>query len=433
MKWGLIRFDGLDENIISKTLINIGDVLQMMALEKILFEQFNAKQEDIVYLKYYELSHYDGEEYLIVPINLLVIHDEYNIQFLSMPEKIIPIFLGISFSDTRLLDKQIDYLKKWQPIGCRDERTMLMLRRYGINAYVQGCISITYCQQKKLYVDRKKIFLVDVPAEVEQYIPIELLKRCEIVKQEIYIDPNELPEHSLRIYTEELINKYINEAEMIITSRFHGAILGLALGIPTIVTLEEYTYRFGWLSKVLPIYTRESFKNIKWDIQAPNICGIQKQILNLAVKRIDGVNKKYRDMYELSEKLERGIKEEDENQQISLTAKAIEYIDSNFKMEDEVKFSVWGINKNAEEIYNYFKNNYPAARLVAAYDMFREVEFHGIKTRYPEKFSKDETIFVTAYIASQIAPEIFEKNGIDTKHYYLCCRNFIKEIRKGEK
>ena len=428
MKWGLIRFDGLDEKFISKTIINIGDVLQMMALEKILFEKFNAQKKDIIYLNYYELSHYAGKEYLIVPINLLVMHDEYNIQFLSMPSKIIPVFLGISFSDTRLLSEQIEYLKKWQPIGCRDERTMLMLRRYGIEAYVQGCISITYCNKKE-NKKRNKIFLVDVPIEVEHYIPKELLQKCEIVKQEIYADPNDLPDHSIREYTEKIISKYSNEAEMIITSRFHGAVLGLSLGIPTIVTLEEYTYRFGWLSKFLPIYTKNSFKDIKWDIDATDVCTIQKQMLSVAVERICEVNSKYRNIYMLSEKLERGIDEEDENQQISLSASAIEYIDNTFKVDDKIKFSVWGINKNAEEIFEHLKKKYPEAKLVAAYDMFRKIDFHGIETRYPENFSEDEIIFVTAYIAAQIAPEIFKKNNIESSHYFLCSRNFIEEVK----
>ncbi|MHB9292886.1 hypothetical protein Holit_01999 [Hollandina sp. SP2] len=37
----------------------------------------------------------------------------------------------------------IKYLKKHEPIGCRDYGTVKLLGKYGINAYFSGCLTLT--------------------------------------------------------------------------------------------------------------------------------------------------------------------------------------------------------------------------------------------------------------------------------------------------
>ncbi|MEL3908407.1 MAG: polysaccharide pyruvyl transferase family protein [Treponemataceae bacterium] len=261
MKFGVLALD-YDSQVVNSgrneySIVNIGSVVMRLMLEKLLV-RMGIPQDEIIKINFYNLSSYDGE-YVIVPINMHWMQDTGNKKLFTMSKKIIPIFLSISLNDTNIDEQQAIFLRRFEPIGCRDERTMNVLRKNNIDAYLFGCIS---CILEKRTVEPKdgKVFFADVPYAVKKFIPESMKKRIEFVEHEIPIEKlnGKTPEE----YTRTIIKRYKNEASLVVTSRFHGAIIGWALGIPVIVTNEAYTFRFSWIKKLFPFYTNKDFKNI---------------------------------------------------------------------------------------------------------------------------------------------------------------------------
>ena len=423
MKFGIIQFDGTDTDKFDKVIINIGDAAQLMAIENI-YAQMGVSPEEIVYIDYYDLETYDGD-YVVVPVNLLIIHDPGNKRFLRFSPRIVPVFLGVSFSDPTLGQHELAVLRKYEPIGCRDQRSMDLLRSHGIEAYVNGCLALTLPRSKSEH-HGKKIIFADVPASVLPYVPEELYKDIEFVDQEVFDSLDSLPNGSLKDFTKQVIEKYETDARLIVTSRFHGAVLGMALGIPVIVTLEQYTYRFSWIKNIVPFYTEGSFDSIDWNPSAPDLEPMKQRMIRIAIDRIEAVYRAHSLICDQSAFLECGDTGDDLGQ-IPCYAGALGFIRERWKQDDAFRYSIWGINKNAEDIYQFIRSNYPNAVLAHAYDMFNEKLFHGVRTKYPSDFEKDEFVFVAAYLASQMAPGYFAEHGVNEDQYYLCKRSFIGE------
>ena len=79
-------------NLITKgdKVKNYGDDMQVHAI-KLLYEYMGINYSDVVRITINELFTYDGEEYLIVPINLPFLG-----RYPAISPKIIPVYLGIS-------------------------------------------------------------------------------------------------------------------------------------------------------------------------------------------------------------------------------------------------------------------------------------------------------------------------------------------------
>lgn len=60
------------------------------------------------------------------------------------PEWITPIYISVHISKSEILSEEvIEYLKKNEPIGCRDNSTKILLQNNGVNAYFSGCLTMT--------------------------------------------------------------------------------------------------------------------------------------------------------------------------------------------------------------------------------------------------------------------------------------------------
>ena len=133
MKYANLKHNGLARGK-EKRIVNIGDAFEIISIDQI-YERMGILSEDIVYIDLYELDSYDGEE-VVLPINFLLFPQMMGKDFLNFSKKITPVFLGVSFAQTELTRNQVDYLKQWEPIGCRDERTKNVLLKQGIDAYI---------------------------------------------------------------------------------------------------------------------------------------------------------------------------------------------------------------------------------------------------------------------------------------------------------
>lgn len=135
--------------------INIGDYIQALASSQFLpqVDGFIDRDE--------ELRNYDGEPCKVI-MNGWYMHIPQN----WPPSDLIdPLFVAFhinsSVKDFLLSPTSIMYLKKHQPIGCRDINTMELLKNKGVDAYFSGCMTLTLGE--KYYSEKKdnNVYIVD--------------------------------------------------------------------------------------------------------------------------------------------------------------------------------------------------------------------------------------------------------------------------------
>lgn len=417
-------------------LVNFGDYLQCIIIENI-YKKMGIGKNDILNLSKEELTKYNGEEYLILPLNWglfdKVFIDENN--HISISPKIIPVFLsmttGINYKEEYFNDYNINYLKRFQPIGCRDEITMNILRRYGIEAYLNGCLTATF-DKRKVSDNQKKILFVDVPIELYEYIPSEFLKDAEFFNQQYYIDNNQSEE----VTKNNIIDRYRyyeENAKLIITSRLHVASPAMAMGIPVIFVKTKLDMRFSWIDKYLPLYTPENYSEINWNPYPIEYEDIKKKIINNSVRRIKETYRKYQDNLEISEFYENRNK----NDYVSFTEllhndyeKAIDYLEAKYDKEDSFTYGIWGLNKAAENFYEYMNLNYKNAKLDLAVDLYKKINFNGVKSISPSEidFETVDNLFILPVSASNMAFNLLKSNKVKRNRYCICAEVYIEMI-----
>ncbi|MFY0714347.1 polysaccharide pyruvyl transferase family protein [Seonamhaeicola sp. NFXS20] len=251
MKYGLLTYD---EN---KRFFNVGDNIQSLAAK-----QFLPKVD--MFLNRERLADYKGEKIKLI-MNGWFTHNIHN----WVPsEDIDPIFVSFHMNNTAapsmLNDKGIAYLKKHQPIGCRDQFTADTLKAKGIDAYFTGCLTLTldsykvddskrtdkvyivdplysYPRPEKIFYNAKATIrnilngsafqLSKKNKHLRKFIDEDLLNSSEFINQEpssnVYSDEQKFE------MAETLLKKYAR-AKLVITSRIHCALPCLALGTPVI-------------------------------------------------------------------------------------------------------------------------------------------------------------------------------------------------------
>ncbi len=129
-----------------------------------------------------------------------------------------------------------DYLKAYEPIGCRDYFTMNKLRDLGIDSYFSGCITMTLPQMPIVEHEKEYICIVDVDLRVKN----KLLKLLDGKGYELkFVTHNgeadkERTWEERKAKVEELLTIYRN-AKCVITKRLHCSLPCLAQGTPVVL------------------------------------------------------------------------------------------------------------------------------------------------------------------------------------------------------
>ncbi len=148
-------------------------------------------------------------------------------------EAIVPVFVGFHITPTFgsrrhfLSGASLDYLKKHQPIGCRDDATRQLLERAGVRAYTTRCLTLTFPRRERT-PKRGKVFVVhgeDLP------IPRLLRRRAINVTQDLSAT---VGDEAKRVAARALLERYRDEARLVITTKLHCALPCLAMGIPVV-------------------------------------------------------------------------------------------------------------------------------------------------------------------------------------------------------
>lgn len=226
---------------ISHSTINIGDDIQTIAAKKFLPEDSVAVDREFV-------SQFGYPSQLPVLVSGWFMHQkdtfwdlEAKAPDVSWPpsEAINPFFISVhftgSFHKSVFSEKNIEYLKKYSPIGARDFYTLQELEKRGIPSYFSGCLTLTLDNP---FDERNNvIYLVDVDEATRTYVKskcsspiVEITHGKPLLKLLVV-------EHRLK-YAENLLNMY-RKAKCVVTTRLHAAMPCLAFQTPVLMISSE--------------------------------------------------------------------------------------------------------------------------------------------------------------------------------------------------
>ena len=257
---------------------NFGDAIQSLAMEN-LYLEMGVAPENLLLIPRDAIDKYDGEPCLL-PLQGWF---GYFADIFPLPwsKGITPFFSGFHLTSThgsheRFVERGLpELMRPFQPIGCRDCATMYFLRSQGLNAYFSGCLTLTF-DKRRSEPQNGRVFLVDIEDEVKKRIPPAVMKEADqSITHYHYFSTYPVDDKSAMDFEDmsrRILDRYKNEARMVITSRIHAALPCLAMGIP-VVFLDDKggDERFGALKGLIPIYKPHEMSLVNWNPDLPDV------------------------------------------------------------------------------------------------------------------------------------------------------------------
>ncbi|EMS70385.1 polysaccharide pyruvyl transferase family protein [Ruminiclostridium cellobioparum] len=435
---------------------NYGDYVQSIAIEY-LYEKMDIPKSEIIYITAKELSTYNGEE-LLLPYSYvmhLFVFPEY--ENVKLSKKIIPVFLGGSFSFTQFGGKYplnkvltlphsqtnentitwLEMFRKFAPIGCRDEFTYKFIAAQGIPAYLQGCITNIFpCRPDGNY---KKTFFVDCTSDILPYVPKQLLENAEVMTNYVSNDGLSVEENYQRI--KQRYDYYRDNAALVVTSRYHVATPCNAMGIPCIFINRKINYyskdiRLDTLNPYIQLYSSEDYSNINWYPQWQDFSELKEYIAQLAIARIREVYKRYTETSQIRKFFQTRIDgyESVKNTEVAYKTKLRDYIQQNFAMPMQGRFYIWGAiqllcDGNNVVLANLVNEINPNLEFVEWIDTFKSGILANKPIRKPDELclAENEFVIVAAETAVPDALNRFNKMQLSQKQFLILSNTMIEE------
>jgi len=410
MKYGYFFYRKPLRPEIRERPVNLGDPIQALAAIN-LFHEMGVPDESIIPIDRYDTANYDGEE-VILSANTINAYEHicYPSHFLPFANRIKPVVISFHLN-RKMNDEEITYLRGHGPIGCRDERTMLFMREHGIEAYLSGCLTVTFPRRVE-NENQNKVFLVDCPNKLLKLIPQEFVQDAITLTQVIRINSNS---NDNRITKEEAedyhsaaykqLYRLRDEARLVITGRLHIAAPCLAMGIPVVLAKEVFDIRFGFIDKYLPLYTREHWHEIDWNPSAQNIENEKTLIKECFFAQVRAV----------AARTEVSAMYENRHSQIPyLPSYSVDIVLSKLPLPKDkpFKYAIWGGCCEASiQLHNQIVNTFEKAALVNMIDTYASGKILDVDIIRPSEISnlaEDVIVFVTPPAVYKAAKELLE-------------------------
>lgn len=386
--------------------INIGDSIIAIASDELL-EVAGITQKDVVNIPYYG-SHKVEEECLLLVYGQF--GRQYDMDFINH-KNLHPVFLGIGLKDRYLDEAEIKYFKNYEPVLCRDEFTRSLLRTYGIEAYLFGCITLLM-DNDAIGTDedrtRQKYYFVDIREDYSDVIPHHILEEGVICSQDIKNTISEVNNLGRTEYTKRILREYKNNAKMIVTSKLHCMTPCYAMGIPTIALGENFSYRYSFIDAFINSYDRETIKDFNWEVR------VQRDILGNVTK----------DMKKVIQSAIRGDNDIESIKKIDnfyMKRNRWVYFKSIKKILHDIfderinrNYILWGASSAGYAIAACIEDEIEGSQLVSIVDMYADGSFASLSIERPEaciNANTKETVVVATLSGREAAFDYLESIG----------------------
>lgn len=413
MKYGLITNVMTFGHLTAASRSNLGDDIQTHAVEH-LYASMGIAPEQIVRLNRYEFHEYDGRHgYILMPMcGYFTLGNAQSP--LPLSPYIIPVYFSFGLSSDVDDPADLAHFRAHEPIGTRDERVMRMFRERGISAFTSGCLTITFPLRERAPVDGK-VFLVDVPDELLDYLPSKLADKAERITHMHPFEriPSDQAEaERLDALARHLCQRYAEEGALVVTSRLHCAAPCIAMGIPTIIVAHNISDRFAWLDRYVKIHTVESFAEIDWNPTPPDIEVAKQMIRSAAARQIEAAHARWAPLAEIScfyESRER-------SQYNHLMAQALQRVLPG--PTTPLRFAFWGANTHGVRLSRALREERPGSELVVVVDEYLDAErFCGVevvRSAALEALRKEGVyVFIATYAGREYAEQRLRESGVE--------------------
>lgn len=407
---------------------NIGDPIQSFALID-LYKELGIKDENILPIDMCSLNSYHGEKVLL-PLCGVAIGIQFC--FLPLPKNIIPIFISAHFAKNNLSKDEVEYIKKYEPIGCRDEFSLKLMKRYNIDSYLTGCITITLNKRRNTNL-QKIIYLVDIPTELENYIPSEIKDNAIRLSHLLPLSGNamSISECNRLIYTsKEILDIYRDKAALVISSRMHALVPCMAMGIPIVPVFENISYRFSWFDKFVTLYSLDNFAQINWNPKPIDLEETKALFKNIFASYISN-NIKSSNNIKMLESLNSFYNNRNRSDYGNRYRKIIkQYKEKSGPLKTLSQYIIWGCGLIGDVVYDIMKEEFPNASMLCACDTFLCKEnklFHGAKIISPDELIEYPNAFIvlSTYSGSKYGFEVMKQlNRVENEDFiYVASQN----------
>lgn len=403
--------------------VNLGDNFQTLALENLL-ENSGINKEDITKVLM-------TENLLLENIKIFMQgHFGREVsQYALTDNGKVPMFLGFGLLDSQLNEEEEEYLKKYEPILCRDEFTAATLKHYNIEAYISGCMTLTLPRRENI-LHAKKIFFVDTPEQLDRFVPMNLKSKIHKLSQIISLDNILKNENSTDVIEQEAkkrLKLYKEEAELVVTSRLHVLCPCIAMGIPVIAVRNNFSSRYSFIDKLIPLYTPDIFENINWQPQTIDIENLKKKLFKIAKLMIVGANINKNDLIELDDFYT--------NRDREIYCKNIkeQLIRLKQYVADDMQYIIWGMGAGGNSVFQCIRETFPQASLVVIVDNNMKNQYANYKVISSEELSdyEDCYIFITTLAGKEEAyKKMKQLNKTKIKDFIFLHENIYNEDLK---
>lgn len=210
--------------VCTRATVNIGDDIQSLAAIDLLHKNDVTRYTCV---EREELNNYKGEPLALI-MNGWFLH---NLQNFPPSDKIKPLFISFHCEYEEIVREHRKYFQKHEPIGCRSLSTVSMFHKYGIEAHLDGCITLCFDEfpEKEDYICVSDVdsafegafrngpdidYWVDWSKDFDRYKNIIYLThhKGDLVKQQ----------NQQRLARAETLLDLYKGARLVVTSRLHA-------------------------------------------------------------------------------------------------------------------------------------------------------------------------------------------------------------------
>lgn len=356
-------------------IANVGESIQAITMTYI-YSKLGINARDIVKIDQCRIKEYNGDS-LIFPLRLPLSRSNVD-SYLPLNNKITPIFISLHLHDDIFENREdlVNYFKKYEPIGCRDEQSCSFFRKYGIEAYIMGCYTLCLPERRKPS-KRGKTFVVDASDELIEAMPKRIKNNAVMLSHAVPFKKYPVThqeDERLEGVAKQYLERYYNEANLVITSRLHAAAPCMAMGIPVILASNNIDFRYAWIDKFLKLYQEDEYLEINWNPIPPNIEEVRELLLNFFHESISNGKpaKKY------LQKLDELYRNRTRTVYYLCFRNRLEQLRKKYSVDDKFNYAIWGCGCHAIFAHDLMREMFPKAVLQVVVDRYKRGNAFGV-------------------------------------------------------